>query len=119
MAGRERRPLPPHEHESRFGRYPETTASLHEQVTDSFIADGEIVAFKQGLTSFVKLQERMQVRHPSAELLRKVPVWFYRFDLLYLDRYDTRLVPLRYRKQVLRDAFQFRDALRFTEHCSK
>jgi bifunctional non-homologous end joining protein LigD len=48
---------------------------------------------------------------------RKVPVWLYLFDLLYLDRYDIRLVPLRYRKQVLRDAFQFRDPLRFTEHC--
>src|SRR5882757_5717607 len=98
-------------------RYPEITAALHEQTSDFFIADGEIVAFKQGLTSFMKLQERMQVKHPSAELLRRVPVWFYLFDLLYLDRYDTRLVPLRYRKQVLRDAFQFRDALRFTEHC--
>jgi bifunctional non-homologous end joining protein LigD len=98
-------------------RYPEITAALHEQTSDFFIADGEIVAFKQGLTSFMKLQERMQVKHPSAELLRRVPVWFHLFDLLYLDRYDTRLVPLRYRKQVLRDAFQFRDALRFTEHC--
>jgi DNA ligase D-like protein (predicted ligase) len=98
-------------------RYPEIIGALHEQATESFIADGEIVAFKQGVTSFVKLQERMQVEHPSAELVRKVPVWLYLFDLLYLDRYDTRLVPLRYRKQVLRDAFQFRDSLRFTEHC--
>jgi len=98
-------------------RYPEIIGALREQATDSFIADGEIVTFKQGLTSFVQLQERMQVEHPSAELVRKVPVWLYLFDLLYLDRYDIRLVPLRYRKQVLRDAFQFRDSLRFTEHC--
>jgi ATP-dependent DNA ligase len=75
------------------------------------------VAFKQGVTRFVKLQERMQVEHPSAERVRRVPVWLYLFDLLYLGRYDTRLVPLRYRKQVLRDAFQFRDSLRFAEHC--
>jgi ATP-dependent DNA ligase len=45
-----------------------------------------------------------------------VPVWLYLFDLLYVDRYDIRPVPLRYRKQVLRHAFDFHDSLRFTEH---
>jgi len=43
-------------------------------------------------------------------------VWFYLFDLLYLDRYDIRQVPLRYRKEVLRNAFDFQGSLRFTEH---
>src|SRR5712671_2293503 len=58
----------------------------------------------------------MQVEHPSAELLRRVPVWIYLFDLLYLDRYDTRQVPLRYRKELLRNVFEFKGSLRFTEH---
>src|SRR5258707_3889234 len=58
----------------------------------------------------------MQVEHPSADLIRKVPVWFYLFDLLYLDRCDIRQVPLRCRKQVLRNAFDFHGSLRFTEH---
>jgi len=98
-------------------KYPEITAAFQRQEADSFIADGEIVTFKNGVTSFAKLQQRMQVDHPPADLLRKVPVWLYLFDLLYLDRHDTRQVPLRYRKQVLRKAFDFRDALRLTEHC--
>jgi ATP-dependent DNA ligase len=38
------------------------------------------------------------------------------FDLLYLDRYDTRRVPLRYRKELLRNSFDFQHSLRFTEH---
>jgi DNA ligase D-like protein (predicted ligase) len=97
-------------------RYPEVTMALDQQETDCFIADGEIVTFKNGITSFSKLQERMQVEHPSADLLRRVPVWFYLFDLLYLDRYDTRQVPLRYRKELLRNTFDFDGALRFTEH---
>src|SRR3982075_4470859 len=97
-------------------KYPELTAAFHRQRTDSFIADGEIVTFKDGITSFTKLQERMQVEHPSADLLRRVPVSLYLFDLLYLDRYDTRQVPLRFRKQVLRNAFDFAGSLRFTEH---
>jgi DNA ligase D-like protein (predicted ligase) len=97
-------------------KYPEIAAALEQQETDSFVADGEIVTFKDGVTSFAKLQERMQVQHPSAELLRRVPVYLYLFDLLYLDRYDTRQVPLRYRKEVLRNAFDFQNSLRFTEH---
>jgi bifunctional non-homologous end joining protein LigD len=97
-------------------KYPEIATALSHSKLDSFIADGEIVAFKDGLTSFAKLQERMQVQRPSADLLRRVPVYFCLFDLLYLDRYDTREVQLRYRKDMLRNAFEFHDALRFTEH---
>jgi DNA ligase D-like protein (predicted ligase) len=97
-------------------KYPEVVEAVYQQQAASFIADGEIVTFKDGITSFAKLQARMQVKHPSAALLRKVPVWFYLFDLLYLDRYDIRQVPLRYRKEVLRKAFDFQGTLRFTEH---
>ena len=97
-------------------KYPEVVEAICQQETTSFIADGEIVTFDGEITSFAKLQGRMQVAHPSADLIRKVPVWFYVFDLLYLDRYDIRQVPLRYRKQVLRNAFDFQGSLRFTEH---
>ena len=58
----------------------------------------------------------MQVTHPSADLLRKVPVWLYLFDLIYLNGYDTQQVPLRYRKELLRNTFDFGGSLRFTEH---
>jgi ATP-dependent DNA ligase len=85
--------------------------AIHRQETASFIADGEIVTFEGAITSFAKLQARMQVRYPSADLIRKIPVWFYLFDLLYLDRYDIRQVPLRYRKQVLRNASGFQGSL--------
>jgi hypothetical protein len=44
-----------------------------------------------------------------------VPSTLYLFDLLYLNRYDIRQVSLRYRKQVLRNAFDFLGSLRFTE----
>ena len=76
-------------------KYPEVVQAIHQQEATSFIADGEIVAFDGVITSFAKLQARMQVEHPSADLIRKVPVWFYLFDLLYLDRCDIRQVPLR------------------------
>ncbi len=47
---------------------------------------------------------------------RRIPVWFYAFDLLYLDSYDLREVPLRYRKQLLRAALRFEEPLRLAEH---
>ena len=97
-------------------KYPEIALAFERQRSDSFIADGEIVTFGNGITSFAKLQERMQVERPSADLLRRVPVWLYLFDLLYLNGYDTRRVPLRYRKEVLRNTFEFRGSLQFTEH---
>jgi bifunctional non-homologous end joining protein LigD len=97
-------------------KYPEIAAVLYHQKIDTFIADGEIVTFEDGITSFAKLQERMQVQHPSADLIRRIPACLCLFDLLYLDRYDIRRVPLRYRKQLLRNSFDFQNALRFTEH---
>jgi DNA ligase D-like protein (predicted ligase) len=97
-------------------RYPEVVEAICRQKSTSFIADGEIVTFDNGVTSFAKLQARMQVEHPSADLIHKVPVWFYLFDLLYLDHYDVRRVPLRFRKEVLRHAFKFCGSLRLTDH---
>src|ERR687891_47085 len=104
---------------SAWTRYPEIIAAFRRQERDSFIADGEIVTFEDGVTSFAKLQKRMQVEHPPTELMRTIPVWLYLFDLLYLDRFDTRQIPLRYRKEMLRHAFAFGDSLRFTEHCER
>src|SRR6195256_5020867 len=96
-------------------KYPEIVAALRRQRIDSFIADGEIVAFKDGITSFAKLQERMKVARPSEILLRSVPVWLYLFDLLYLDHYDIRQVPLQYRNEILAGTFEFPHSLQFTE----
>jgi DNA ligase D-like protein (predicted ligase) len=100
-------------------RYPELVEAFQVQKEESFIVDGEIVAFKGGLTSFAKLQQRMQVQQPSAQLRRRVPVWFYAFDLMYLASYDTRQVPLRYRKELLARALEFKDPLCFTKHRDK
>jgi bifunctional non-homologous end joining protein LigD len=91
-------------------------AALRRQRVGSFIADGEIVALKDGITSFAKLQERMKVTRPSEELLRSVPVRLYLFDLLYFDHYDIRQVPLQYRKEILGGTFEFWDSLQFTEY---
>jgi bifunctional non-homologous end joining protein LigD len=97
-------------------KYPELESVFASQRRVSYIADGEIVTFENGVTSFAKLQQRMQVQRPSEQLRRAIPVYFYAFDLLYVDGYDVRQIPLRYRKELLRKALEYKDPLRFTEH---
>ena len=50
------------------------------------LLDGEIVVLDAaGRPDFGLLQDRMHVRHPSAELRARLPVSFYAFDVLHVD----------------------------------
>jgi bifunctional non-homologous end joining protein LigD len=98
------------------GTYPELREALLEQSTCGFVVDGEVVAFEGEATSFGKLQQRLGVRDPSAELRRRVPVCYYLFDVLHADGADLRQLPLVERKNRLRELFAFADPLRFTTH---
>jgi bifunctional non-homologous end joining protein LigD len=96
--------------------YPELAEALAGQQADDFVVDGEVVSFDGAATSFARLQQRIHVLKPSAELIARVPVFYYIFDLLYCDGADTRDRPLRERKALLRSLLSFRDPLRFTAH---
>ena len=96
--------------------YPEITEALAAQRAGDFIIDGEIVAFDGSQTRFARLQQRLGVRQPGPDLLAAVPVWFYIFDVLWAGGRDVRPLPLRQRKQILRDLLTFTGPLRFTEH---
>ena len=97
-------------------KYPELVEAFQEQQAGPFIIDGEIVAFDGEVTSFTRLQQRMQVQNPSAELRRKFPVSFYAFDLPYAQSYDLRPLPLRDRKELLKTTVKFEKPLHFTHH---
>jgi bifunctional non-homologous end joining protein LigD len=97
---------------SRTGRlmnpeYPALVDALGREPSDDFIADGEIVAFQNGITSFSRLQQRARER---------VPVFLYLFDLPYHEGDDLRELPLRQRKARLRGGLQFGGPVRFTPH---
>jgi DNA ligase D-like protein (predicted ligase) len=96
--------------------YPELVEPLARQAPTSYIADGEIVAFRGDVTSFSELQRRMQLRDPDEARRVGVEVFYYLFDLLYLNGHDLREVPIVHRKALLKKAFQFRDPLRYTQH---
>ena len=75
-----------------------------------------MVAFDGAATSFSLLQQRLGVRNPSDALRAAVPVFFYLFDVLWADGQDVRPLPLRERKQVLRQVLSFGGPIRYTTH---
>jgi bifunctional non-homologous end joining protein LigD len=89
------------------GRYPEVRDAVSAQEHRRFAIDGEIVAFDGRQTSFARLAQRGHTH---------VPVFFYVFDLLWVDGHDVRALGLRTRKRLLRDALEFDDPLRWTSH---
>ena len=66
--------------------YPELTSLATILGDRSAVLDAEVVAFdERGRPSFQRLQRRMHVASPSADLRRRVPVEGIAFDLLWLD----------------------------------
>ncbi len=96
--------------------YPELVEALRAQSCRRFVVDGEVVAFDKETTSFSRLQKRMHVSRPDAALRRSVPVFYYLFDLLYLDGRDLRALPLLERKRLLKETIMFAGPLRWTAH---
>jgi DNA ligase D-like protein (predicted ligase) len=92
---------------SQNDRFPELAVALGHQPAEELVVDGEVVAFEGSRTSFGRLTRRG--REPVA-------VYFYLFDLVHLDGCDTRRLPLRARKALLRRAVVFGDPVRFTPH---
>ncbi len=100
----------------RTSHYPELAEAVLRAGSPPLIADGEIVAFERDVTSFSRLQERMQNAHPSVVQIAAVPVVFYLFDLIWFDGYDLSALPVTARKSLLRRAITFEDPIRFSDH---
>jgi bifunctional non-homologous end joining protein LigD len=87
------------------GRYPELVPPLAAQEAGRFALDGEVVAFDGDRTSFARLARRG--RRPTA-------VYYYVFDILWLDGQDVRRLPLLARRRLLEAAIRFSGPLRPT-----
>ena len=106
---------------SRTGRvmnrsYPELAGALEDDPVEDFLVDGEIVAFERGVTSFSRLQRRMQLSDPEAARRSGVAVYLYLFDLLQLAGHDVTALPLRSRKALLRRNLEFPGHVRYLPH---
>ncbi|GAB3477773.1 non-homologous end-joining DNA ligase [Nocardiopsis coralliicola] len=99
--------------------YPEVAVGVEgdgAQDSPDLVADGEVVAFSGGRTSFARLQQRMGLTDPEEALAAGVAVHYYVFDLLSYDGCDLTRLPQRTRKQVVRAALEWVEPLRYTPH---
>jgi bifunctional non-homologous end joining protein LigD len=100
-------------------QYPELSVLPRHLKAKTAIVDGEIAALDQrGVPSFERLQSRINVAEASAiaTLARHTPVVFFAFDLIYLDGYDLRGVPLIERKRLLKEVLETNEVIRYSEH---
>jgi bifunctional non-homologous end joining protein LigD len=99
-------------------QYPEVVAGLASQAHE-MVVDGEIVAVNEaGAPDFQELQARINLSKP-AEVERaaaETPVYLYVFDIVYLDGFDLRAVPLIERKAMLRLAITPGPHVRLVDH---
>jgi bifunctional non-homologous end joining protein LigD len=85
-------------------RYAGVVADLEADPCTRFAVDGEVVAFEGAQTSFQRLS------HPGAA------IFYYVFDILWLDGEDVRERPLRDRKALLKNSLNFKGHVRWTPY---
>lgn len=100
-------------------RYPELKDLAKSVKAKTAILDGEVVALdEEGRPSFSLMQQRTGFRPGGRRgpTNADVPVFYFAFDLLYLDGYDWRKVPLEERKRKLASVLIPGDTIRYSDH---
>jgi bifunctional non-homologous end joining protein LigD len=95
--------------------YPEIEFALKKLKLHA-ILDGEVVAFSKKKTSFEQLQKRLMAIDLHKAITNKVSVYYYVFDLLYLNGYDIMQLPLLERKKLLQKIIPQSGSIRYTPH---
>ena len=100
-------------------QYPELSVIPHYIAAGQAILDGEIAMLdEKGVARFDLIQPRitMPIPMPISHMARSRPVVYFAFDLLYLNGYDLRQVPLVERKKLLETILTPTGVLRYSEH---
>lgn len=99
--------------------FPEVSRAVGALPSSRLLLDGEVVALDEsGRPSFQRLQQRakltraLDIRRAAVEN----PVTFFAFDLLALDDFDVRPLPLAKRKALLRKLLPQAGLIRFLDH---
>jgi bifunctional non-homologous end joining protein LigD len=99
-------------------QYPELTVLPHFIAAETAILDGEIAVLDgQGRSSFSLIQPRIGVTDPNtiAHLARKTPATLFLFDIVYLNGFDLRAVPLAERKHTLEAILKPSERFRYSQ----
>src|SRR5215510_4728158 len=101
-------------------RFPTLAKAFDTLPVDTVVLDGEIVALDEnGQAHFQLIQPRIHLSRAKdiAAADAQIPVYFYAFDLLYINGYNLMKFPLVERKAVLRKLIRDNDGwIRFADH---
>ena len=99
--------------------FPELVRPLEALPFDGLIMDGELIVLdEQGRPSFQRLQNRARVSGalPVKRASVNDPGTLYLFDLIAVEGFDVRPLPLEKRKALLRKVLPEAGPLRYSEH---
>ena len=102
--------------------FPELARAVSALPYDGLVMDGELVILDDaGRPSFQRLQNRARVSRPLdiRHMAVESPATVYVFDLLALEGFDLRLLPLIKRKALLQKLLPEAGPLRYSEHFEK
>lgn len=87
--------------------FPELSALLKIISADEFVIDGEAIGYDPQTGSLRSFQETItrKRKHNVAEATERVPLKFFIFDVLLLNKRSLLSVPLRERKDILSNLF--------------
>jgi bifunctional non-homologous end joining protein LigD len=102
--------------------FPEIARAVKALPIEHCVLDGEVVVLdEQGIPRFSRLQQRgrlsspLDVKRAAVEL----PATYYAFDLLALDGFDLRSLPLVKRKELLKEAVPKLGPVRVLDHIER
>lgn len=102
--------------------FPEIARAIKALPVDSCILDGEVVVLDaEGIPRFSMLQQRGRLQSPI-DIKRaavELPATYYAFDLLALDDFDLRTLPLTTRKELLVGAVPKLGPVRYLDHIER
>jgi bifunctional non-homologous end joining protein LigD len=101
-------------------RFPTLAKAFDTLPVDTVVLDGEIVALDEnGQAHFQLIQPRIHLSRAKdiAAADAQIPVYFYAFDLLYINGYNLMKFPLVQRKAVLRKLIDDNNGwIRYADH---
>ncbi|MEO6600963.1 MAG: DNA ligase D [Polyangiaceae bacterium] len=99
--------------------YPEIARAVASLAPERVVLDGEVVAFDpEGRPSFQRILPRIQAERPFdvRAAMHDVPVSYLVFDILALNEFDLRPLPLLARKSLLMKLLHGRGYVRALDH---
>lgn len=102
--------------------FPDVSRAVRGLPYEGLVLDGEVVVHgADGTPSFSRLQRRGRLTRPLDALRASyaLPATLYAFDLLGLEGFDLRALPLEARKALLRDLLPTVGPVRFSDHIER